>query len=493
MFKTYHFIDSFTDLSLLFFSKYFQLQELFFFDSAIVNQFYQILSEVLKIEPKSFLNKLRHQQTLQSFLKQRHVNMKNWLQILLFIGTVSIASADDIAEDASLDTVDLDPFFKTQPLSFCFFQIGLLRKYGYTAENHRIVTADGYILNAHRCSGGPVSAPRPGKPVAFLMHGMLSSSADYTLMGPQTSLVYMLSDLGYDVWMGNSRGNRYSNTHTSLNNETQQYWDFSWHEIAVRDLPAMIDYTLSHTGQSKLHYIGHSMGTTAYLALISEIPSYNSKIISCQLLAPAAYMHNVKSPYVIWMATYLYNMQMALDMMGTYYFAPTNEMDVKAAYDDCRDGAPYQEMCTMTMFLIAGFNSQETNRTMLPVIKAHSPAGASTKNMLHYAQIVRSWQFRQYDHDALNYYRYGQLTPPLYRFTTHTAPVSFYHSTNDWMATPNDVEILYSMMTASRVQLKYLVPQTAFNHMDFVWAINVRSLVYNRVVQDMAKWQATNS
>jgi hypothetical protein len=60
-------------------------------------------------------------------------------------------------------------------------------------------------------------------------------------------------------------------------------------------------------------------------------------------------------------------------------------------------------------------------------------------------------------------------------------------------ATPNDVNILYNMMGASRVQLKYLVPQIAFNHMDFVWAINVRSLVYDRVVQDMAKWDASNS
>jgi lysosomal acid lipase/cholesteryl ester hydrolase len=263
---------------------------------------------------------------------------------------------------------------------------------------------------------------------------------------------------GYDVWMGNSRGNRYSNTHISRNNETKEYWDFSWHEIGTQDLPSMIDYTLSHTGRSKLHYIGHSMGTTAYLVMISERPSYGSKVISSQLLAPAAYMHNVKSPYVIWLATYFYNMKMALEMMGTYYFAPTNDMDVKAAYDDCRDGAPYQEMCTITTFLIAGFNSQEMNRTMLPVIKAHSPAGASTMNMLHYAQIVRSWIFRQYDHEALNWQRYGSLYPPNYRFTGHTAPVSFYHSVNDWLAGPNDVELLYSRMGSSQVQLKYLVP-----------------------------------
>lgn len=192
----------------------------------------------------------------------------------------------------------------------------MLRKYGYWAENHRVVTPDGYILNVHRCLGGPVSPPRANKPVAFLMHGMLSSSADYVIMGPQVSLVYMLSDLGYDVWMGNSRGNRYANTHVSLNNETKEYWDFSWHEIGTIDVPAMIDYALAHTGQAKLHYVGHSMGTTAYLVMISERPTYGSKILSSQLLAPAAYMHNVKSPYVIWLAWNLYSVQMGLEWVS---------------------------------------------------------------------------------------------------------------------------------------------------------------------------------
>ncbi|CRK98901.1 CLUMA_CG012143, isoform A [Clunio marinus] len=419
--------------------------------------------------------------------------MKAWIVISLLYIFIPFAKAN-VEEDTRLDV------------------LGLLRKYGYAAENHRVTTSDGYILNMHRCPGGPVSPPRFGKQVVFLMHGMLSSSADYVLMGPQTSLVYMLSDLGYDVWMGNSRGNRYSNTHSTLNNETEAYWDFSWHEIGSIDLPAMIDYALVHTNRAKLHYVGHSMGTTAYLVMISERPTYGNKIISSQLLAPAAYMHNVKSPYVIWLATYLYSMQLALNMMGTYYFAPTSEMDKEAAYDDCRDGAPYQglnlkdlmskrnnllcvytylEMCSITTFLIAGFNSQEVNSTMLPVIHAHSPAGASTKNMIHYAQIVRSRTFRQFDYDGLNFYRYGQLYPPNYRFTGHIAPISFYHSTNDWMATPNDVNTLYSRLTANQVQLKYLVPQTAFNHMDFVWAINVRSLVYNRMVEDIKKWDAT--
>lgn len=55
----------------------------------------------------------------------------------------------------------------------------------------------------------------------------------------------------------------------------------------------MIDYALAHTGKERLHYIGHSMGTTSFFTMASLRPEYNEKIITMQALAPVAYMaHN---------------------------------------------------------------------------------------------------------------------------------------------------------------------------------------------------------
>ena len=68
----------------------------------------------------------------------------------------------------------------------------------------------------------------------------------------------MLSDLGYDVWMCNARGNRYSKNHTSLNSDYMEFWDFTFHEMGKYDLPANIDYILAKTGYDQLHYVGHS-------------------------------------------------------------------------------------------------------------------------------------------------------------------------------------------------------------------------------------------
>lgn len=64
------------------------------------------------------------------------------------------------------------------------------------------------------------------------------------------------------------------------------------------DLPAMIDYVLSeNTHFKKLHYIGHSQGTTAFFVMASRKPEYNEKILLMNALAPIAFMENLQSPF----------------------------------------------------------------------------------------------------------------------------------------------------------------------------------------------------
>lgn len=173
----------------------------------------------------------------------------------------------------------------------------------YPVEEHSVKTSDGYILKLHRIPTSAKTSNITVRRPVFLMHGLLDSSAGWVIAGPTNGLAFMLADRGYDVWMGNARGNRYSRNHTRWDpkgsrSDRKSFWNFSWHEIGTIDLPTMIDYVLANCNRrfKKIHYIAHSQGTTSFFVMASELPSYNSKIMLMNALAPIAYMTNAKSP-----------------------------------------------------------------------------------------------------------------------------------------------------------------------------------------------------
>ena len=58
----------------------------------------------------------------------------------------------------------------------------------------------------------------------------------------------------------------------------------------------MIDYITASTGQQRIHYAGHSMGTTGIFVTMNERPEYADKIIMANLMAPVAYVEHMISP-----------------------------------------------------------------------------------------------------------------------------------------------------------------------------------------------------
>jgi pimeloyl-ACP methyl ester carboxylesterase len=169
----------------------------------------------------------------------------------------------------------------------------LIRHNGYKGEVQHVKTDDGYILAVHRI--------RPNKKkefmgTAFLMHGLFRNSADFLATGSKTALPYLLSDRGFDVYLGNARGSKYSTTHTNFSYQSKEFWNFSFHEIGCSDLPAMIEYAMQNSNVSNINYCGHSQGCTSAMALLATRPSFNSLFKQIHLMAPPIFMNHATSP-----------------------------------------------------------------------------------------------------------------------------------------------------------------------------------------------------
>jgi lysosomal acid lipase/cholesteryl ester hydrolase len=67
---------------------------------------------------------------------------------------------------------------------------------GYPLQEYFVDTPDGYILKVFRIPGSPQSSPTYGKTVVFFQHGLLSSSADWVVLGKEKAIPYLLADAG---------------------------------------------------------------------------------------------------------------------------------------------------------------------------------------------------------------------------------------------------------------------------------------------------------
>ncbi|KAL0127530.1 hypothetical protein PUN28_003064 [Cardiocondyla obscurior] len=400
--------------------------------------------------------------------------------ILAFCGHAVAVIFDDVSQDLSLNTFAermKENNSKCNP-NVNLNTLQMIRKAGYPAEAHGIETEDGYLLTLHRIPGNK------NQPPVLLQHGLLGSSADWIIPGKDKSLALILADQGYDVWLGNIRGNTYSRAHVSLSPSDSKFWNFSYHEMGVYDLPAMISYITNKTSQQLYTYIGHSMGTTASYIMATERPEIARMVRMIISLAPAAFLEHMKSP-LRYFANIANEYQIIAHFFGEDEFLPQNGVIELLAKLGCEVDNFEKEICSNIMFLLCGFDKEQFNYTLLPIILSHDPAGASTKTLVHFSQNIKSGNFCPYDYGyEKNQLIYNATKPPNYNLTTITIPIALFYGDNDWLVNSLDVKRLYRSL--SNVFL-YRVSLPNFNHLDFIWGKDAYKFVYKEVLKIMKK------
>lgn len=364
----------------------------------------------------------------------------------------------------------------------------LIRYWNYPVEVHEAKTEDGYYLTLHRIprgrndETGHFRARSSKRPVVFLQHGLLCSSSNWVTNLPNNSLAFMLADAGFDVWLGNARGNTYSRKHETFHVDSAAFWNFSFDELAKYDLPGMIDYVLNVTQRAQLYYVGHSQGTMMIFAGLSENAALQRRIKLAFLLAPVTRLKNIYSP-IKYLALFETELKITFELLRIHDFLPSSKMIRFFADNLC----PIDEqLCSTVMELLAGYDRSDLNTSRIPVYFSHTPAGTSVKNMYHFAQLVRSKVFQKYDYGYIeNMIRYNSLTPPRYHFEKIGTPIVMMSGSKDWLAAPADVawtaQQLPNLVRIHEIQ--------GYNHLDFIWGMSAHAKVYGNIIQGISTWE----
>lgn len=135
-------------------------------------------------------------------------------------------------------------------------------------------------------------------------------------------------------------------------------------------------------------------------------------------------------------------------------------------------------------------NATRFNQTRLPVYVDHFPAGTSSQEMAHYAQLVHTDSVLMYDFGSakVNFQHYGMPTPPSYNLTNipRQLPIALFTGGNDYLADPQDVLRLVSTLGPER--FVSIIDTPDFNHADFVIGIDSCKVIYPAVVDLLRKY-----
>ncbi|KAI4348299.1 hypothetical protein L6164_009035 [Bauhinia variegata] len=353
--------------------------------------------------------------------------------------------------------------------------------HGYKCKELEVTTKDGFILSLQRIPQGRAEVNSSGstkKQPVIIQHGVLVDGMTWLLNPPEQDLPLILADNGFDVWIANARGTRYSRRHTSLDPSNPAFWNWSWDEIVTYDLPAIFDYVYSQTGQ-KINYVGHSMGTLIALASFSEGKLVN-QLKSAALLSPIAYLSHMNTALGVVAAKSFVGEITTL--FGLPEFNPKGLPAAAFVKSLCFHPGVN---CYDLLPSLTGKNCC-LNSSTVDLFVMNEPQPTSTKNMVHLAQTVRHGVLAKFNYERPDYniMHYGEAFPPLYNLSNipHDLPLFISYGGQDALSDVRDVGNLLDSLKLHDVDKLSVQFIKDYAHADYVMGFNAKDLVYNPIV-----------
>jgi len=262
-------------------------------------------------------------------------------------------------------------------------------------------------------------------------HALDCDMMEWVFNKPDVAPAFVLARAGYDVWMGNNRGNRFSRKHKTLSPKQKEFWDYDWEDMGLRDTPDAVEYILNITGLEKINYIGHSEGTTQIMAGAALNPEwYKKRMNVAVLLAPPAAMYYNDSKLIRWASSPPIRnvLEKLFDAIHLYDFLPQYALFTHAAVFLC--DVFNHKLCDNFLSVIMNKDPSTDYPDRFDVYASNVPSGASTKDFWHYAQFfqAKTPTFNRYDYgsDELNMNKYNQTTPPDYDLSLLDFPIAIF-------------------------------------------------------------------
>ena len=319
---------------------------------------------------------------------------------------------------------------------------------GFDYESHKVTTDDGYILNVFRIRQPGLAA---GAPVAFCQHGLLSAANTWIMNEPDVAPAFQLARQGYDVFLGNNRGNMNSPDHTTWTQQANpsQYFNYSFQDLGEHDLPTQINLALEKSGASKLTYLAHSQGTSQmFYALTTNQDFFLQKVNLFVALAPVVRLTNVEmgiEEVSKWIGSG--PLSSIAHYFGMYSVAsPTQRKKTSGFLEELESSSVLDDLADKFMDAVSTKNPRNNAQRDL-ASESWSPAQASVKECMHYVQLMHTGNFQKFDNGAdQNQKMYGQSTPPLLDLTSIQLPIAMFVGKNDVLADPTDTQWVHSQV-----------------------------------------------